>query len=60
MRGATNATANTINILITLRAMLSKVDARTEHAANVGVTLVKSTLHNRIDERTAVEEHALV
>lgn len=60
MRGATNAAANTINILITLRAMLGKVDARAEHASNIGVTLVESSLHNRIDERTTVEEHALV
>lgn len=60
MRRATNAAANTINILIALRAMLGKIDARAEHAANVGVTLVETTLHNRIDERTAVEEHALV
>lgn len=60
MRGATNAAANAIYILITLGAMLRKVDARPEHTTNVGVTLVKSALHDRIDERTAVEQHALI
>lgn len=60
MRGAANAAANTIYILITLGAMLRKVDARPEHTPNVCVTLVKSALYDRIDERTAVEEHALI
>lgn len=60
MRGATNAAANAIYILITLGAMLRKVDTRPEHTTNVGVTLVKSALHDRIDERTAVEQHALI
>lgn len=60
VRGATNAAANAIYILITLGAMLRKVDARPEHTPNVGVTLVKSALYDRIDERTAVEQHAFI
>lgn len=60
MRGTPNSTANSVHILVALRAVLRKINARPKHATDVGVAFIKAPLHNRIDERTAVEEHPLV
>lgn len=59
VRRTTDSATDAVHVLVALRAVLRKVDARPEHAANVGVPLVEALLHDRIDERTAVEEHAL-
>lgn len=57
MRRTSNSTANPIHVLIGLRAMLGKVDARAEHTTDVGMTLVESLLHDGIDEGRSVEKH---
>lgn len=60
MRWTADAAAYAIHILIALRAMLGEINARSKHAANVGVSLVEAPLHNGIDEGAAVEEHTLI
>lgn len=60
MRWTAYAAAYAIYILIALRAVFGKINASTEHAAYVGVPLIKATLHNSIDKGAAMEEHALV
>lgn len=58
MRRTTDAAPNAVHVLIALRAVLCEINARSEHAANVGMALVEALLHDRIDERTAVEKHS--
>jgi len=60
VRGTANAAANSVHILVAFRAMLSEINASPKHAANVGVALVESALHDCVDEGTTVEEHTLV
>jgi len=40
--------------------MLGEINASPKHAADVGVALVESALHDCVDEGTTVEEHTLV
>lgn len=57
MRWTSDASANAVYVLIALRTMFSKVDAGTEHAADVRMPLVEPFLHDGIDEWAAVEQH---
>lgn len=60
VRGTPGAAANPIDVLVALAAVLGKVNASPEHAADVCVSLVKALLHNGVYEGAAVEEHSLV
>lgn len=55
MRRTANAAPYSVYILITLRAVLSKIDAGTEHTTNVSMSFIESFLYDRIDKRTAME-----
>lgn len=59
VRWTTNATSHSIHVLITFRAVLSKVNASTEHASDVSVTLIETLLHDCVYEWAAMEQHAL-
>jgi hypothetical protein len=59
MRHTTNPSAHSINVLVAFRAMLSKINASPEHSTNVGMSLIKTFLHNCIDKWTAMEKHTL-
>lgn len=54
------STADPVNILIALAAVLGEINSCPEHTANVGVSLVESFLNDRVDERTTVEKHSLI
>lgn len=58
MSGATHATADSVHVLITLRAVLCKVDSSPKHSTNVRMSFVESLLNNGVDERTSVEQHS--
>lgn len=58
MRWTPDSTADSIHILIALRTVFRKVNASSEHSTNVRVSFVESFLDDRIDERTAMEEHS--
>lgn len=55
MRGTADATADAVHVLIAFRTVFGKVDASTEHAADVRMPFVEPFLHDCIDEWTAME-----
>ena len=60
MLGAPGPTPDAVDVLVALRGVFGKVNARAEHAAYVGVPLIEALLHDGVDEGGTVEEHALV
>uniref|UniRef100_A0A0R3WQE1 Uncharacterized protein n=1 Tax=Hydatigena taeniaeformis TaxID=6205 RepID=A0A0R3WQE1_HYDTA len=54
------APSNSIDVLIGLGGVLCKVNARAKHTTDVGVTFVKPTSDNGVEEWRTVEEEALV
>ena len=49
--GASGATTNAVDVLIAFGRIFRKVDACTEHPADIGVPLVESLLHDGVNER---------
>lgn len=57
VRGTSRASADPVHVLIAFGGVLSEVDAGAEHAANVGVALIKALVDDGVDEgRTCGEE----
>ena len=51
MRGTARASPDAVDVLVTLGGVLRKVDARSEHASDVGGALVKAFVDDGVDER---------
>jgi len=60
MLGASSASPNSIHILVTLARVFSKIDPSPKHAPNIGVSLIKALLCNRLDEWRSMEKHSLI
>ena len=50
MSGTSRSSSNPIHVLVAFGGVLRKVDARAEHAADVGVALVEALVDDCIDE----------
>lgn len=50
MKRTPSASSYTVHILVTLGGVLSEVDPSTEHASDVGMSLVKAFVDNGVDE----------
>ena len=48
--GAACAPSYPVHILVTLGGVLCKIDARSEHASDVGMPLVKALMDDSVDE----------
>lgn len=53
VRGAAGAAADAVHILVALGRILGEVDPRSEHSPDVGVSLVKTLVDDRVDEGRA-------
>lgn len=53
MGGASGAAADAVHVLVALGRVLGEVDAGAEHAADVGVALVKALVDDGVDEGRA-------
>ena len=60
MSRASSTAAYPVHVLVTLAAVLGEVNSSAEHAADVSVPFVEAFLNDRVDERTAVEQHSFV
>ena len=60
MYGASSASSNAIDVLITFGRVFSKINARSKHASNVGMPFIKSFLDYGIDKRRSMKQHAFV
>lgn len=54
--GTSRASTNPIHVLIAFGGVLSKINAGTKHAANVGVALIKALMDDGVDERRTWQE----
>lgn len=60
MCGAARASTDTVHVLVAFGRVLSKVDAGTKHAADVGVALVEAFVNDGVDEgRTWRKRHSV-
>ena len=60
MGGTSCASTNPVHVLVAFGGVLCKIDPGAEHAADVGVALVKALMNDGVDEGTSVEEHPFV
>lgn len=58
--GTSGTSSNSIHVLVALAGMLRKVYSSPEHATYVGVSFVETLLHDGIDERRSMEQHAFI
>lgn len=58
--GTSSASTNPVHVLVAFRRVLSKVDASTEHATNVGVALVETFVDDGVDEWRTMKEHPFI
>ena len=56
---AANSSTNTINILIGLGAVLSKINTSSKHTTNVSMSFIEAFLNNRVYKWWSMEQHSL-